>query len=234
MTPRLRVAAGLAIVASLIVLWRLVPVASLLIRLVEWVRAAGTLGVVVYALSYVLATVLLLPASLLTLAAGFIWGPIRGTALVSPTSVVAATAAFLVGRSIGRDWVRAKLAGSPRIQAIDAAVGDNAFRTITLLRLSPVLPFNLLNYALSLTRAPLGHFVLGSFVGMLPATFLYVYLGSLASSLNDLAAGKTPPSALRLALFWGGLAATVMVTVLLTRTARRALARATGDGAVPP
>jgi uncharacterized membrane protein YdjX (TVP38/TMEM64 family) len=211
----------------------LLPLDRWLLGLVEWIRGAGGVGVAVYALAYGLATVLLLPGSLLTLGAGFAYGPVAGTLLVSPVSVAAATAAFLLGRTFARDWIARRVQGSPRFRAIDEAVGTTGFRIVLLLRLSPVFPFNVLNYALGLTRVRARDYVLASFLGMRPGTFMYVYLGSLVTSAAELASGQAPDAGpWRQVLFYGGLLATVVVTVLITRTARRALdrsLRATGE-----
>ncbi len=134
-------------------------------QLVEGVRGAGALGLLVYALAYVAAALLLLPGSLLTLGAGLAYGPLYGTMLVSPVSVAAASAAFLLGRTAARPWVQKRVEADPRFAAIDAAIGRHGFKIVALLRLSPVLPFNLLNYALGLTRVGLSDYVLGSFLG---------------------------------------------------------------------
>jgi uncharacterized membrane protein YdjX (TVP38/TMEM64 family) len=192
-------------------------------QLVEGIRGAGVLGLFVYALAYMAAALLLLPGSLLTLGAGLAYGPLYGTLLVSPVSVAAASAAFLLGRTAARPWIQKRVEADPRFSVIDAAIGREGFKIVALLRLSPVLPFNLLNYALGLTRVGLRDFVLASFVGMLPGTILYVYLGSLVTNVSALStsaeAGGTP----RQVLYWAGLAATVLVSVYVTRIARRAL-----------
>lgn len=194
--------------------------------LVGWIASVrgSRWGVPIFSAVYVVSTVLLLPASLLTLVAGFLYGPLWGLLLVSPVSVVAAVAAFAVGRSFGRGWVARRLEGSPRVAAIDQAIGSEGLKLVILLRLSPVLPFNLLNYALALTRVRFRDYLIGSAVGMLPGTFLYVYLGSLVTSTGALLSGKRPDAGpLGSALYWGGLAATAAATVVITRVARRAL-----------
>ncbi len=202
------------------------PVAEWAVTFVAWVRSAGVPGALVFAAVYIAATVMMLPGSLLTLGAGLAYGPVVGTALVSPVSVVAATCAFLLGRTTAREWVARRIARAPRFAAVDRAVGREGFRIVLLLRLSPLVPFTLLNYALGLTRVRLRDFAIASWVGMLPGTVLYVYLGSLLTSATELAAGVARPesSASRL-LYWGGLAATVAAAWLVTKTARRALDR---------
>lgn len=196
------------------------------LELVEWIRGAGAVGVAGYALAYVVATLFLLPGSVLTLGAGFAYGPVWGTLVASPVSVAAATLAFLLGRSMARGWIARRMAGHPRFGAIDAAVGEHGFKIVFLLRLSPLLPFNVLNYALALTRVRLRDYVLASLLGMLPGTVLYVYLGSLVTSASQLLSGGQGAGGWGRALYWGGLLATVVATIVLTRVARAALTRA--------
>lgn len=164
-----------------------------------------------------------MPGSLLTMAAGFAYGPTRGLLVASPASVLAATTAFVLGRTILRDWIRRKIARSPKARAIDRAVERNSFKLIVLLRLSPVIPFNMLNYALGLSNANLGRYVIASFVGMLPGTWLYVYLGSLATTAAGLGEASHAGGRERLILTIVGLAATIVAVIFVTRAARRAL-----------
>ena len=223
-TPR-----RLALVALLLALGvalATLPAREWLLALVVWIRALGPWGALVYVVAYVAAAVLLLPGALLTAAAGFAYGPIWGTLLASPASVLAGTLAFRLGRGAARERVAARVARDPRFAAIDAAVGHDGFRIVTLLRLSPLFPYNFANYALGLTRLRTRDFVLGSWLGMLPGTALYVYLGSLATSPTALGdASAAEGSRASSVLYWGGLLATLAVTVLVTRIARRALAR---------
>ncbi|MCC7043682.1 MAG: TVP38/TMEM64 family protein [Acidobacteria bacterium] len=224
------VAAGAAAVVLAITL---LPVGEWMRWLVAWIRDAGAVGVVVYAAAYIAATVLLLPGSILGLGAGFAYGPLGGTLLVSPVSVTAATIAFLLGRTVARGWIAERVSRDPRFAAIDAAIEREGLKIVLLLRLSPVFPFNVLNYALGLTRVRLSHYVVGSFVGMLPGTFLYVYLGSLVTTTASLGAtGETAGTAQQV-VYWGGLAATVLATIFIMRLARRAL-RAALTHSSPP
>ena len=224
------VTAATAVVAAI----ALLPVGEWMRRLVEWIEGAGLVGAVVYAATYIVATVLVLPASLLTLGAGFAYGPLAGTLLVSPVSVTAATIAFLLGRTVARGWIAARVLRDPRFAAVDAAIEREGLKIVILLRLSPVLPFGLLNYALGLTRVRLRDYVLGSFVGMLPATFLYVYLGSLVTTAASLSSSAGSAGTGQQMIYWSGLAATVLVTVFVTRLARRALSTALETGARVP
>lgn len=212
------------LVASFAAALIFLPLRGWTLTLVEWVRGLGTVGVAVYVMVYILAAVFMFPGSLLTLAAGFLYGPVWGTLLVSPTSVAAATLAFLLGRTVARQWIKRRIEQNPRFSAVDAAVGSNGFKVVLLLRLSPIFPFAFLNYALGLTRVRLRDFILASFLGMLPGTFLYTYLGSSVANLATLSSGKaTSTGPWQHVFFWSGLAATILVVVLVTKTARQAL-----------
>jgi uncharacterized membrane protein YdjX (TVP38/TMEM64 family) len=233
-----RAALGLVVIAAVVAAVILLPVNKWLLALVELIRGMGGVGAAVFVAAYVAATVLLLPGSILTLGAGFAYGPVYGTLLVMLASNLGASLAFLLGRTVLRDWVARRIAGDARFSAVDAAVGAQGFRVVLLLRLSPLFPFNLLNYALGLTRVRLRDFVLASLPGMLPGTLLYVYLGSLVTSVSQLTSGQRPDSGpWGRVLFWGGLVATVAVTVLITRIARRALdsaLRQAAPASIPP
>ena len=198
-------------------------------RFAEWVDGLGVWGPIVFIGGYAIATVAFIPGSLLTLAAGAIFGLLWGTVYVFFGASLGATAAFLVSRYIARGWVESKTVGNPRFQAIDRAVGGQGLKIVALLRLSPVFPFNLLNYALGLTRVRLRDYALACF-GMLPGTFLYVYYGKALGSLAALAGGAEIERDLGYWLVLGlGLAATLVVTIVVTRTARRALQEEVSD-----
>lgn len=218
----LAVVAGIALSVAA---GRGVSAGGLLVSVVTYIREAGAAGIVIFTLAYVLSAVAFLPGAALTLIAGFLYGPVLGTAIVSPVSVLAATCSFLLGRTLARDWVGRRVATQPRFAAIDLAVGRQGFKIVALLRLSPMFPFNVLNYALGLTRVRLRDFVVASWLGMLPGTVLYVYLGSLLTSVNDVVAGGSGPSRPAAAswLYWLGLVATFGVVVVITRTARQSL-----------
>jgi uncharacterized membrane protein YdjX (TVP38/TMEM64 family) len=199
------------------------PVADWTIMLAERARSTGALGVAMFVAAYVASTVAFLPGSILTLAAGFAFGPLWGLAVASPASVAGATCAFLLGRTLLRDWAAARAGGSARVRAIDAAVRQEGFKIVLLLRLSPIIPFNALNYALSLSTVPLRTYVLASFLGMLPGTALWVYLGSLAPAAAELSSTASGGGTTRTVLYIAGLAATVGAAVIGARAARRAL-----------
>jgi pyruvate/2-oxoglutarate dehydrogenase complex dihydrolipoamide dehydrogenase (E3) component/uncharacterized membrane protein YdjX (TVP38/TMEM64 family) len=224
---------AVAVVAGLFFL----PVKDYVVAMLEWTEGLGMWGPVVVVAFYVVACVLFLPGSVITLGAAFIFGLLLGFVTVSIGSTLGACAAFLVGRTIGRDWVSRKVQGSAKFAAIDQAVGKEGFKIVFLLRLSPVFPFNLLNYALGLTRVPFRHYALASWIGMIPGTLMYCYLGSAARSLTEVAAGQVVEGGLAgQILFWAGLVATIAVAVLITRIAGKSIKEAglaAEDVAVP-
>ena len=223
--------AGLLILmaaAVLAVLW-FVPRREMVEELAGTARTWGIAGVGIFVAAYVVSTVAFVPGSWLTLLAGFLYGPVWGLVVASPASVAGATAAFLLGRTLLRQWAERRIGASPRARAMNAAVTRNGFALVLLLRLSPVFPFNVLNYALSLTTVPLRTYVLASFLGMLPATALYVYLGSLVPVAAQLGRGAPSPGAGGTWLTVVGVAATLGVVIVGARVARRALAAQMGD-----
>ncbi len=191
-------------------------------RVIAAVEGLGAWGPVVYVLAYVVAAVLMVPGSALTLAAGTLFGLGLGTALVSLASTAGAAAAFLVGRFLARDAVAARIAKKPAFAALDKALEKEGWKIVLLTRLSPVFPYTLLNYAFGLTRVKFLHYIAASWVAMLPATVLFVYLGSLARA-GVRGSGKSP---LEWSLYGAGLVATVAVTFVITRLAKRSIAKA--------
>ena len=223
----LRAGAVVLLIAALLLFGR--RVAGYLPEFTAWVDGLGLWGPIVFVLGYVVATVAFIPGSLLTLTGGAIFGLTQGTALVFVGASLGAVAAFLSSRHLVRRAIEKRVAAEPRFAAIDRAVGREGFKIVLLLRLSPVVPFVLLNYALGLTRVKLRDYV-GALVGMIPATFLYVYYGKVAGDVAAAAAGVGAERG------WGtwavtgaGLLATVAVIVLVTRIARRALREEVGE-----
>jgi uncharacterized membrane protein YdjX (TVP38/TMEM64 family) len=189
----------------------------------EWVQSAGPWGAVLFGLAYIPAAILFVPASVLTLGAGFVFGVARGAVIVSAGSTAGAAAAFIVARTVGRRWVAGRMARHPGLNAIGRAVESEAFKVVLLTRLSPLFPFNLLNYAFGLSSVPFKTYVLASWLGMVPGTLMYIYLGSAAQNLAALLSGEVRRTPGQQVMFAVGLVATVAVTTIVTRTARRAL-----------
>ncbi len=214
----LRGALAAALVVALV--W-LLPFGAVGIALIEWVRGAGPVAVVAFAAVYVGSAVALVPASALTLGAGFVYGPVWGGLLVVATSNAAALISFGLARQFGRGWIARRVQAEPRFGAIDRAVARAGGKITLLLRLSPVFPFGLLNYALGLTAVSPRAYAVATALGMLPGTLLYVYLGSLLTSATAL--GARPQHGLTTVMYWGGLGFAAVSVSLITWIARRAL-----------
>lgn len=205
----------------------LLPVRELAVEAMQWVEGLGFTGYVVFSLLYAFFTVLFLPGFILTVGAGAVFGLVGGFVAVSVGSTVGAALAFLLGRFLARAAIEHQVAGNAKFAAIDAAVAQKGWKIVFLTRLSPAFPFNLINYAYGLTRIPFPHYVLASWIGMMPGTLLYVYAGSLAGNVARAALAKDPATGPWELVFQGlGLLATLTVTIYVTRLARQALQQA--------
>lgn len=202
------------------------PVKEWLVKILEWTGRLGFWGPVIVVVLYIVACVLFLPGSVLTLGTGFVFKLFKGTIAVSIGSTLGACVAFWIGRTVARGWITSKVAENEKFAAIDQAVGRQGFKIVFLTRLSPVFPFNMLNYAFGLTNVSFGKYALASWIGMLPGTIMYVYFGATLRSLADAATGNVETGTAGKIFFWFGLAATIVVTVFVTRLARRALKQA--------
>ena len=216
------IAVGIILVA-MVSLRATLPIGEWLEHFNDWVAGLGPKGLIVYIGVYALATVLFLPGSILTIGAGFLFGVLKGSVVVSAGSTIGASLAFLISRYAARNWVAEKAGASPRFKAIDRAIGLQGWKIVGLLRLSPAIPFNLSNYLYGLTSVRFVPYVIASWLGMIPGTIMYVYLGTAGKAGLDAAAGTTARSWQQNALLGVGLLATVAVTVLITRIARNAL-----------
>jgi uncharacterized membrane protein YdjX (TVP38/TMEM64 family) len=226
----LRLLLAAVILVGLIALGR--QLSGQLPRLTAAVEGLGVWGPLAFIAVYAVACVAFVPASLLTFGAGALFGLVKGTIVVLLGATLGATAAFLVARYVARDWIAARIQQDVRFAAIDRAIAEQGRKVVFLLRLSPVIPFNVLNYALGLTQVRVIDFVIAS-IGMIPGTLLYVYTGKLASVVVGAAGTTAPPRGAAFYTVLGlGLAATAAVTILITRTAKRALAAATRDSDV--
>ncbi|MEX2206459.1 MAG: TVP38/TMEM64 family protein [Myxococcota bacterium] len=193
----------------------------------RWVEGLGAWGPLAFVLGYAVLVIAFVPGVVLTMAAGAIFGVTQGTLIVFVGATLGATAAFLVSRYFARSFVASRVAGDARFAAIDRAVERDGLRIVFLLRLSPLVPFNLLNYALGLSRVRLRDYTLAS-LGMLPGTLLYVYSGKVAGDVASIAGGAgVERGSEYYALLALGFVATIGVTAVITRIARRALKAAT-------
>jgi uncharacterized membrane protein YdjX (TVP38/TMEM64 family) len=216
--PWLGIALGL-LVAGLIAAWIMLPLADWVDGLRQWIVGLGPSGAALFIVFFVLATIVLAPDWPLSVLAGLIYGA-WGFPLVLVAALVAASLAFLVARHFARDRLRALLVRRPRLAAVDEAVSEEGWKIVFLLRLSPLVPFNLQNYVFGVTEIPYPHFAWATVVGMSPATALYIYLGTLGHAAEN-GGGR-----LTWVMFGLGLAATLAVAVLVARKARQKLARA--------
>ena len=180
-----------------------------------WVADQGILGMAVFVAGYIVSTILFFPCSLLTIGAGTAFGLVKGTIIVSIGSTIGASCAFLISRYVARDAVLRMTRKYPGFGAVDRAIGEEGVKIVGLLRLSPALPYNLSNYFFGLTAVGFGPYVLASWIGMLPGTVLYVYIGYIANA----AGGSTAETVFKVV----GLAVTFVVTVMITRKARAAI-----------
>ncbi|MBE9056246.1 TVP38/TMEM64 family protein [Sphaerospermopsis sp. LEGE 08334] len=189
----------------------------------QWIDSLGTVGAIAFIAIYIMATVAFLPGSILTLGAGVLFDVFWGSVYVFIGATLGATAAFLIGRYLARNWVIKKIADNKKFAAIDKAVGREGLKIVLLTRLSPIFPFNLLNYAFGVTAVSLKDYFLGC-VGMIPGTIMYVYIGSLAGNLALIGTENQPTNS---TLTWMirivGFIATVAVTIYVTKIAKKAL-----------
>jgi len=197
-SPKTYIALALLIIVA-VIFWKF-PVQNRLLSLIQWIRIQGTAGYLAYILVYAVGTVLLFPGSLLTLGAGFAWGLVLGTI-----------------------WVAQKVSKYPGFQRIDRAVTGKGFKIVFLTRLSPVFPFTLQNYAYGLTGVSLRDYFFASWIGMLPGTIMYVYIGTLITEFAQLASGQTTQVPAQKILYVIGLIVTIFVTIYITRIAQKAL-----------
>jgi len=216
------------VVAALVVAGRFLPLREWLREFELWTQSFGLLGDVLYAAAYVPVTILMMPAFLLTLGAGFAFGLLEGFFVAWIGLTAGASVAFLIGRYAARDRVaRAIASRGPRYAAIDRAIGRKGARIVFLLRLSPLVPFVVSNYFYGLTGIPFGGYVLASAAGMAPLAFLYVFLGAAARQVLDEPSG--PAGAWR----WTLIAVGVGVTLAATLYARAVVKRAVEEGTPP-
>jgi uncharacterized membrane protein YdjX (TVP38/TMEM64 family) len=221
-------ACGLAVLVALVAAWALLPVAEWIDAFRAWVETMGVWGHVVFALVYIVATVAMAPGSPLTLAAGLAFG-----LAAFPTVVVAATIgaalAFLSGRYLARSWVDRQTQRSRTFRAVDRAVEAEGWKIVALMRLSPLVPFNLQNYFFGAAKVGFWPYLLATFFGIMPGTLLYVWIGSLGAAASGGMGENGNAGLAKWAAFGIGLAATAIVTVIVSRKARQKLHEAGVD-----
>jgi uncharacterized membrane protein YdjX (TVP38/TMEM64 family) len=221
----LRLIAPIGIIIALFVAMKFLPVQEWLRDFNAWVAHMGLAGIFIFIGVYAAATLLLAPGAILTIGAGFAFGLWKGFLAVSAGATLGASLAFLVARFVARDKIQTIAQRNDKFRRIDTAIGKQGPRLIFLLRLSPLIPFNLSNYFYGLTGVKFWPYVLASWIGMMPGTFLYVYIGTAGQAAVSAAAGGEVVE--RGWQYWTfvsvGLATTVTVTVWVTKIARDAL-----------
>ena len=221
----LKVLLGIVLVTGLGVAFRYFNVQSLIQSTLLWVKSLGSTGIIAFILIYNLATIFFIPGSLLTLGGGALYGVGWGSLYVFLAATSGAIFSFLIGRYVARGWVTQQIQGNQPFQAIDAAVAKEGLKIVLLTRLSPIFPFNLLNYGLGVTRVSLKDYAIGS-IGMIPGTVMYVYIGSLAGDIATLGTPQDISPEAQMAqwiLKILGFLATIAVTVYITRIAKQTL-----------
>jgi uncharacterized membrane protein YdjX (TVP38/TMEM64 family) len=209
------------IVIALSIASVVLPVKDWIRSFIDWVQQLGPIGVIVFIAAYALATVLFLPGWIFTVGAGLVYGVIGGTLVALTGAVIGATLAFIIARYLLRKHIETYTKRNPRFKAIDDAIGRNGWKIIGLLRLSPLIPFNLSNYFYGITSVSLKAYVAVSAIGMIPGTLLYAYLGAIGKA--GISGEKTQHSVAQYVLLGVGLVATIAVTVLVSRIAQNAL-----------
>ena len=188
-------------------------------KIIQWIESLGIIGMSLFVLVYILACIFLIPGSPLTVGAGAVFGFWTGLILVSVGSTLGAVAAFLISRYLARGFIEKKIDKSHKFSAMDMAIKREGWKIIFLARLSPIIPFFLLNYALGLTKIRLRTYIISSWAGMIPGTVLYTYIGSLGKTILT-----TENSLADWVILGVGLIATVSVTLIISKIAKRSLA----------
>ncbi|KAL5792969.1 hypothetical protein ACOSP7_001563 [Xanthoceras sorbifolium] len=200
------------------------PVETILAEFLSWIKQdLGPWGPLVLAFAYIPLTVLAVPASILTLGGGYLFGLPVGFIADSIGATLGATAAFLIGRTIGRSYVLSKLSNYPKFQAVSVAIQRSGFKIVFLLRLVPLLPFSMLNYLLSVTPIGIGHYMLASWLGMMPSTFALVYVGTTVKDLSDVTHGWDEISRTHWVMMALGFVTSVVLIVCVTKIAKASL-----------
>jgi uncharacterized membrane protein YdjX (TVP38/TMEM64 family) len=190
---------------------------------IDWCATSGLLGMAVYGLLYTASTLLVLPAAILTAAAGWAWGVVDGTLIVLGVSLLADWIPFAIARRLGRERVAAAAPNARLLRALDAAFRRHGFMLVGLLRLSPLAPYNVTNYLLGLVPVTTFSYLAASTLGSVPGVLLIVYLGTLVPRSADLAAVGVTQDPLLLGVALAVALATYLAVVLIARSALRRL-----------
>lgn len=223
----IRISLLILLVVAIVTACFTLPIEQMLKDFLLWVENdLGAWGPLVLSIAYIPLTVLAVPASILTLGGGYLYGMVVGFIADSLGSTLGATAAFLLGRTIGRPYVLSKVKDYPKFRAVVIAVQRSGFKIVLMLRLVPLLPYNMLNYLLSVTPVPLGQYMLASWLGMMPMTMALVYAGTTLKDLSDITHGWHEFSPSRWIFLMTSLLVSVLLIISVTRVAKNALEKA--------
>ena len=219
----IRAVVGIALVLAFIVCVRTLKQAGAFERALQWLASLGPWAPVMFVVLYVVAALLMIPASILTIGGGMLFGLVRGGTYVLTAALIAATLCFLIARHIARGWISHRLEAHPKFIALDQAVAREGWKIVAMVRFAPVFPFSITSYGFGLTRVPLWHYVLASFA-MIPGTLWYVYLGTLVGDIAGIRQQAPMSPWLKVGI------AVIAFTVIfyITRFVQRALRQRTG------
>lgn len=225
-----RISLFLLLIAAIATAFYTLPVEKFLKDFLVWIKQnLGPWGPLVLALSYIPLTVLAVPASILTLGGGYLFGLPLGFIADSIGATIGATAAFMIGRTIGKPYVIAKLKDYPKFQAVAIAIQRSGFKIVLLLRLVPLLPFNMLNYLLSVTPVGIVEYMIASWLGMMPITFALVYVGTTLKDLAEVTHGWSQVSTTRWVIIISGFVISAILMVCVTKVAKSSLEKALAE-----
>jgi uncharacterized membrane protein YdjX (TVP38/TMEM64 family) len=213
-------------IVGVLLAYAFLPLREWLMAVARELRGLGVWGIVVYAMSYTLLSLVFFPAALLSITAGVTWGTFGGVATALPSATLAATTAFVIGRYLFSGRFRAWVLHRPKLHAVDRAVNSKGATLVVLLRFSPVLPFPILNYVLGLTRLETWKFAAATFFGMVPITLLWNWVGSVGAEIGGLDGAPKEVGTAQLIAGIVGAIITVAVTFWVGRAARRAVREA--------
>ena len=216
------VGAGVVVVVVLVAVSEL-PLGNWLDAAQQWIHENPVSGGLAFVAYCIVGGALMVPGSLLTVTAGYLFGLYYGAALAAVGCALGAGAGCVVSRTLARGWLSRKFANDRRFHAIDKAIESRGLFIVMLTRLSLLMPYNVMNMIYGLTRVHSLVVVFGTLVGMFPAVLLYAYLGSIARSVDQILSGELQTGTAGKVLFVVGLLAVVTVTVVIHRTATRAL-----------
>jgi uncharacterized membrane protein YdjX (TVP38/TMEM64 family) len=223
-----KIAVGVLILAAIVFAVRVLPVAEWLEQFKTYVRGVGPIGYVLYVLVYVLCCVFVVPATVLTLGAGAIFGFVQGTIVNLVSATLGACAAFLLGRTVFRKRIEQKVASNPKLGAVDKAIEKEGTKIMLLMRLSGFPPFTWINYALSLTGVKFVPYAVTTFIGIIPGTAAFTYLGAAGADLATGSGGR-----IRLIFTVAAAVGAVLVAIIIARIATKAVKRAGLESGTP-